>query len=158
VSQSNLLLSAWKTLSPLPLGKRAFSKLTGLKVPYFRSIDPTMIELRPGRCEALLRKRWSVTNHLGTVHAIAMCNLAEYCGGLLAEASVPASHRWIPKGMTVEYRLKAETDLTAVCEYSPLPEFGDQAFDWPVTVNVSDTAGQVVFSAVIQMCVSPRKG
>jgi len=55
-----------------------------------------------------------VLNHIGTVHAIAMCNMAELAGGTMTEVTVPATHRWIPKGMTVEYLKKAETDLIAI--------------------------------------------
>jgi Domain of unknown function (DUF4442) len=32
-----------------------------------------------------------------TVHAIASCNAAEVAMGMLMEATVPRSHRWIPK-------------------------------------------------------------
>lgn len=156
MARSNLVLSAWTRLSPLPLGRKAFSKMVGAKTPYFRSIDPLMLELAPGHCVASMKKRWSVTNHIGTVHAIAMCNLAEFCGGLMTEASVPATHRWIPKGMTVEYLRKAETDLRGSCHCDPLPVFGDQGFDWPITVDVTDQAGQTVFRAVITMWISPK--
>jgi hypothetical protein len=38
-----------------------------------------------------------VYNHLGAVHAIASCNAAEVAMGMLMEATVPRSHRWIPK-------------------------------------------------------------
>lgn len=43
-----------------------------------------------------------------------MCNMAELAGGTMTEVTVPSTHRWIPKGMTVEYLKKAETDLIAV--------------------------------------------
>lgn len=157
MASSPLVLRAWSRLSSLPMGKRTFSKMVAAKAPYFRSIDPLMEELAPGRCVASLKKRWRVTNHIGTVHAIAMCNLAEFAGGLMTEVSVPAAtHRWIPKGMTVAYLRKAETDLRAVCTCDPLPVFGPEGFEWPVTVNVEDRAGQPVFRAVITMWVSPK--
>lgn len=152
----NLALDTWQRLSRLPLGKRAWSRAVAARAPYFRSIAPQMVDLRPGHAEATLRKRWSVTNHLGTVHAIAMCNLAEFAGGLMTEVSVPArTHRWIPKGMTVAYLKKANSDLRAVCS-SPLPAFGAEGFDWPVTVDVQDRDGQTVFRAVITMWISRR--
>lgn len=156
MARPHFVLGAWKRMSRLLLGKRAFSKMVAVKAPYFRSIDPLMLELAPGRCVASLRKRWRVTNHIGTVHAIAMCNLAEFCGGLMTEVSVPATHRWIPKGMTVEYLRKAETDLRASCDCNPLPVFGDRGFEWPVTVSVEDRGGQTVFRAVITMWISPK--
>jgi hypothetical protein len=32
--------------------------------------------------------------------------MAELAGGTMTEVTVPTSHRWIPKGMTVEYLKK----------------------------------------------------
>jgi hypothetical protein len=85
-----------------------------------------------------------------------MCNLAEIAAGTMTEVTVPGDYRWIPKGMTVEYLRKAETDLTAVAEISPVPNF-DGMFELPVKVSVTDTRNQTVFRAVINMWVSPRK-
>jgi len=42
--------------------------------PYFASIAPRIAVLEPGRCDVQFRNRRQVRNHLGTVHAIAMCN------------------------------------------------------------------------------------
>jgi Domain of unknown function (DUF4442) len=50
-----------------------------------------------------VRTWFYVYNHLHTVHAIASCNSAEVAMGMLMEATVPRSHRWIPKAMTVQY-------------------------------------------------------
>ena len=52
-------------------------------------------------------KWFFVYNHLHTVHAIASCNAAEIAMGMLMEATVPTSHRWIPKSMNVQYLEKA---------------------------------------------------
>jgi len=127
-----------------------------LKAPYFASIRPRFEELRPSFCVVHLPKRRAVLNHLGTVHAIAMCNLAELAGGTMTDVSVPATHRWIPKGMTVEYLKKAETSLRGVAALQPIPEFGE-AGPLLVTVHVSDAKGEIVFRAVITMWVSPKK-
>ncbi len=152
----NVILSAWQRLSGLPAGKWAFSRLVCLKAPYFSSIRPRFVELRPGYAEVRIRKRRAVQNHIGTVHAIAMCNMAELAAGVMTDISIPSTHRWIPKGMTVEYVKKAETDLRAVTEINPMPPFGAAA-DLPVRVNVIDGNGQTVLRAVITMWVSPKK-
>jgi hypothetical protein len=93
----------WNTLSRLPGGKTLFTRAVCLKAPYFASIAPHIQELRPGHCEVHVKDRRSVRNHLGTVHAIAMCNMAELAGGMVTEVIIPADARWIPVGMTVEY-------------------------------------------------------
>lgn len=156
MAQPNSVLALWSRLKGVPGGKWLFSRLICLKAPYFSSVRPMFVALRPGYCEVTIRKRRSVQNHLGTVHAIAMCNMAEMAAGIMTEASVPASHRWIPKGMTVEYLKKAGTDLRAVAELAPLPEFGPAA-ELPVWVKVVDSSGVPVFRAVIRMWVSPKK-
>jgi acyl-coenzyme A thioesterase PaaI-like protein len=153
---ANFTLQAWQRLSSKPGGKWLFSRFVCFKAPYFASIRPRFIELRPGRSEVFARKRRAVTNHIGTFHAIAMCNMAELAGGTLTDVSIPLTHRRIPKGMTVEYLKKAETDLRAVAELPAAIRWTD-AQELPVTVNVLNTSGEAVFRAVIRMWVT-RKG
>lgn len=150
-------LRRWHSLAGKPLGKRAFSWGVSLTAPYFRTVRPHVAELRPGYCEVHAANRWRVRNHIGTFHAIAACNLAEIATGLLAEASVDATHRWIPVGMSVEYLAKARTDLRAIAELNPLPACDDRPREWEVPVRILDTAGTVVVSARITVRVSPRE-
>lgn len=156
MARTNAVLSLWGRLSAWPGGKWLFSRLICLKAPYFSSVRPTFVALRAGHCEVAIRKRRAVTNHLGTVHAIAMCNMAELAAGIMSEATVPATHRWIPKSMTVDYLKKAGTNLRAVARLDPLPAFGPAA-DMPVPVSVTDSDGVEVCRAEIRMWVSPRK-
>jgi len=148
-------MSAWRQLSNKPGGKWLFSRFVCWKAPYFASIRPRFTELRPGYCELHLKKRRAVQNHIKTVHAIAMCNMAELAGGTMTEVSIPTSHRWIPKGMNVEYIKKAETDLRAIAELNPIPDFGDAAA-LPVSVKIVDANDQTVMQAVIEMWISPK--
>ena len=149
------VMRVYQTCLKLPLGKYIFSKLICLKAPYFASISPRFIELRPGYCEILLRKRRAVTNHLNSVHAIAMCNVSELAAGTMLEASIPEKMRWIPKGMTVSYLKMAKTDLKAACK---IPAAGlDQPGEFPMEVNLEDENGQKVFTAVITMHLSKKK-
>jgi acyl-coenzyme A thioesterase PaaI-like protein len=126
------------------------------KAPYFASISPRIQQLRQGYCEVHLRKRRAVHNHIGTVHAIAMCNMAELAAGVMVDASLPSALRWIPKGMTVEYLKKAQTNLVATAQLPADFAWPTQASDVPVEVNVTDTAGVTVFRASIVMRVSPK--
>lgn len=151
---SNLAL--YDSLRRYPMGKALFSRAVCVKAPYFRSIRPLVSELRPELCEVRMRKRRSVTNHIGTVHAIAMCNMAELAAGLMTDATIPATHRWIPKGMTVEYLKKAETDLVARGTPTRTPDWGAPA-EYPVLVEVKDTTEGVVFRARVTMWVTPKK-
>lgn len=153
----NPTYAMWRNLAAKPGGKQLFSAAMCLRVPYFRTVLPSVRELRPGYCEVGAPKWWGVYNHIGTFHAIAACNLAEIAMGMLAEATVPPSHRWLPKGMNVEYVAKAETSLRAVAEVPELPEFGDTGFELPVPVTISDTAGKPVVTGTITIWVTPSK-
>jgi len=149
-------LSIWQKLSALPCGKWLFSRLVCLKAPYFSGISPRFVEMRPGYAVVRMKKRRKVKNHIGTVHVIAICNLAEIAAGTMTDATVPENIRWIPKGMTVKYLAKATTDLVAVATINPIPDFSS-AMNVPVDVAVTDSHGQDVFHAVITMWVTPKK-
>ena len=149
------LLAAWRRCQRLPFGAALFSRAVCWKAPYFATIRPRFVELEPGTARVAMRKRRAVTNHIGTVHAIAMCNLAELAAGTMTEATIPQAMRWLPKGMQVEYLKKAETDLEARASMPPVAE--GAARDVPVTVAVHDASGAVVCRAVITMWISPRK-
>ncbi|WP_020670541.1 hotdog fold domain-containing protein [Amycolatopsis nigrescens] len=147
----------WRRLAGRPGGRRLFSAAMCLRVPYFRTVLPSVRELRPGYCEVTAPKWWGVHNHIGTFHAIAACNLAEIAMGMLAEATVPATHRWLPKGMTVEYTAKAETGLRAVAELPEIPEFGADGVELPVPFIISDTHGKPVVTGTIAIWVTRKK-
>ncbi len=150
------VLDHYRRLARWPAGQWLFSRAVCWRAPYFATIAPRITQLEPGRCEATLRHRRKVTNHLGTVHAIALCNLAELTGGLMTDASLPASMRWIPKGMQVEYLKKAVGTMHGVATAdAPIVE-SSEAYELPVTVRVSDAAGEGVFRARITMWVSPK--
>lgn len=153
---SSSTLNIWKRLASKPGGKWAFSRLVCLKAPYFGSIRPRFEDLRPQYCAVRMRKRRAVLNHIGTVHAVAMCNLAELAGGTMTEVTIPATHRWIPKGMTVEYLKKATTDLVAVATPRSQIDWSVPG-EFKVEVAVRDQQGEQVFGAVISMWVAPRK-
>ncbi|MEV6874839.1 hotdog fold domain-containing protein [Amycolatopsis sp. NPDC051128] len=147
----------WRKLAGKPGGKQLFSAGICLRVPYFRTVLPSVRELRPGHCEVTAPKWWGVHNHIRTFHAIAACNLAELAMGMLAEATIPPTHRWLPKGMNVQYVAKAETGLRAVAALPELPEFGDEGFELEVPVTISDTNGRPVVTGTIIIWVTPKK-
>lgn len=151
----NAALAAWNRLESKPLGKALFSRAICFKAPYFATISPRFEELRPGFARVSMKKRRSVTNHIGTVHAIAMCNLAELAAGTLTEISIPESMRWLPKGMTVEYLKKSSGGIHAL---ATLPDVAEgEGRDVPATVEMKDDAGDLVCRATITMWVSPRR-
>ncbi len=150
------LAALYQNFAQVPVvGKRAFSQFVSLQAPYFGSIAPVFERLEPGFVEVSMKNRRAVHNHLGTVHAIAMCNLCEAAAGILIEATLPKTLRWIPRGMTTRYLKKAETDLRARCHMeTPAADFSG---DVTLPVQVFDARGQVVMEVDITMYVSLRK-
>lgn len=149
------VLKMYQRLSKWPFGKQLFSRGVNMKAPYFKSLGATIINLEHGHGEGFLRKRRSVENHIGTVHAIAMCNLCELVGGLTLDVTIPKHKRWIPKGMRVEYLKKAETHLTASSEIKNIP--WDMTDVVEVQVDVKNDTDVVVMRAFIDMYISDKK-
>ncbi|MCO7199195.1 hotdog fold domain-containing protein [Pseudoalteromonas sp. OANN1] len=151
------LLKIYKRMSWLPFGKWMFSKAVCRKAPYFGTIKPKITQLKPGVCRATIRNRKAIHNHIGTVHAIAQCNLAELCAGVMTDATIDhKTHRWIPKGMSVQYLAKAETDLHAVAQIE-YPRAWQDKEELVVPVEVFNTAGEKVFHADINMYISVKR-
>jgi acyl-coenzyme A thioesterase PaaI-like protein len=149
------VLDLYTKAARLPQGRRVFSLLLSQKAPYFATVRPRFIELRPNYAELRIRKRRGVQNHIGTVHVIAICNGLEAAMGALAEATVPAHKRWIPKGMDVDYTAKATSDITCIAETDPEQWTGDDP-DVPVRVRGVRTDGTVVVEGVIRLWVTEK--
>ncbi|MCF4122409.1 DUF4442 domain-containing protein [Antribacter sp. KLBMP9083] len=145
----------WRKLEGKPLGKRLFSLGFSLKAPYFASVRPRFVEVRPSYAELVVPQRWAVRNHIGTVHAIAVCNGLEAAMGALAEASVPPGRRWIPKGMDIAYTARSSSDITCVAETDPGQWASDEP-DLPVRVTARRADGVVVAEGVIRLWVTDK--
>jgi acyl-coenzyme A thioesterase PaaI-like protein len=147
---------AWQRLSGLPIGSRVFSIAAMARVPYFASVLPHVVRMEPGLAEVDVPNWFFVHNHLRTVHAIASCNAAEMAMGMLMEATVPTTHRWIPKAMTVQYVQKATTSLRATARVDP-PDFDaiGEGVDLVVPVSVTDRHDVEVVRADITTWVTP---
>ena len=149
------VLGLWKLAGRLPAGHRVFSRAFAWRAPYFGSVRPRFTVIEPNHAELVIGDRRRVHNHLGTVHAIALCNGLEAAMGALAEASIPASRRWIPKGMEVSYTAKAQGDVTCTAETDPAAWIGDDP-DLPVRVSGRLADGTVVIEGVIRLWVTDR--
>ena len=150
------VINLYRKAANLPGGQKAFSLIVCNKAPYFGSISPTFTALEPGYAEVTIKNRRAVRNHIGTVHAIAMCNMAELAGGTITEVSIPNTMRWIPSGMQVEYVKKAVTKtLRAQARFQNEIKAGEKQ-DAAVDVEIIDDNNEVVCRCVITMFVSPK--
>lgn len=131
------------------MGNQAFSKAVTQVAPYFSTITPDFTELRPGFAEVRFANRREVHNHIGTVHAIALCNAAELAAGTMTTVSLAEGRQWIPVGMNVQYLAKAKTDMRVVADGSGVD--WSHAGNVDVPVDAFDTEGKRVFTATITM-------
>lgn len=142
-------------LEGLPLGRAVASRVYRTAAPYFLTIPVSLDRLEPGRAEASMRAVPWTRNHLGTVHAIAQCNLAEYVMGALAEATIPPSHRWIPRGITATYNARAAGRLRGIAEVE-LPADLTEKQELPVRVRILDAKDVEVATITIPIWVTAK--
>lgn len=144
----------YKKVTSVPFGTKVFSALFARKAPYFSTVKPDVQAMEPHFAQVGIPKRKAVENHIGTVHAIAVCNGLEAAMGLLAEATVPDDMRWLPKGMTVEYVAKSTSNI--LCTASTTPGDWENGPDVPVTVIATREDGTIVVQGVINLWVTPK--
>lgn len=151
----NVIRTLWDRLGALPLGDRLFSRAVGLAAPYTGSMGARVVELRDDYCQTELRDRWSVRNHLTSIHAVALANLAEMTGNLAVAYTLPDDARFIVAGMNMEYVAKARGTLTAICD-QPLPRVADKR-EVEVVVQIFDRKQQLVARGTLRTLVGPKK-
>ena len=152
-TKPNKVLALYHKTQGLPFGQKIFSIMVSRMAPYFGTIKPLITELRLNRCACLIKKRHAVHNHIKTVHVIAICNGLEMAMGVMAEASIPAHLRWIPKGMSLDYTAKAGSDILCVAEVTPEQWTPG---DMLVPVTAYDTQGVVVVKGHIKLWISEK--
>ncbi len=154
-SGANMVRDMWDRLRLVPGGKRAFSRLLGTAAPYSGSIGARVIDLSIGRAEVVLPERRRVQNHLRSIHAVALVNLAEMTCGLAMAYSIPDGARFIVTGLSIDYTKKARGEITAVCD-CPVPAT-TESIDYAVDVLLTNQAGEEVANATVKVLVGPAK-
>lgn len=149
----NDVLLAFRTLKEIPGGLTLLSKAVSRVAPYFQTVNPVIQKLDADMCEAFIKKNKSVENHIGTVHVIAICNGLEFVMGVLTEASIPQHLRWLPKGMTVNYVAKADSDIKVVATIDEEWKVGDIQ----IKVNAYRADGQPVVQGYITLWITEKK-
>lgn len=151
---ANPILDRWQQWSRRPGGAWLFSRAIGWMAPYSSTIRARVRELAAGRAVVEMADRRRVRNHLRSIHAAALLNLAELTGGLLATVSMPADARMIPTGLSMDFVKKARGTLHAhgTC---PVPESNARA-EIEARVEIRDSADDAVANATVRILVGPK--
>lgn len=147
------LLNLWRRLSPLPGGKWLFARIFGWLVPYSGSIRPRIRELEPGFARIELPDRRANRNHLRSLHAIALINVAEQASGLAMLSGLPDSVRGIVVSMSIDYMKKARGTITAVSRVDVPTVTEDTEFE--VISECTDADGDMVARATVRWRLGP---
>lgn len=147
------LLALWRRLSRLPGGAWLFSKLFGLLIPYSGSVAPRIRVLEPGHAEVEIPDRRSNRQHLGSVHAIALTNLAEITSGLAMWAGLPPTVRGIVRTLSMTYHKKARGTIRAVSRVTIPAVSEDRDFD--VSAECFDREGALVATGHVRWRLGP---
>ncbi|SRR6266550_1980954 len=144
----------WNRLAPLPGGKRVFSWLLAWLVPYTGTVRPYVLELLPGHAKVRMADRRAVRNHLRSIHAVALANLAEVTSGLALTSALPASARGIPISLAITYLKKARGTLIAQADVR-IPDASREA-EYDFESVISNAAGETVARATVRWRIGPR--
>jgi uncharacterized protein (TIGR00369 family) len=155
-SPTNSIRDLWDRLSGVPGGKIIFSRLASEAAPYTATIRARVEDLRRGHAEVSMRDRYRVRNHLQSVHAVALVNLAELTGNLALAYSLPDDARFIVSGISIDYIKKARGKILGVCD-CPVPETSERK-EYEVLVSLRNPAGEEVARATLRSLVGPKKG
>lgn len=152
---SNTVSRWWNRLSRWPGGQYLFSFVLNRYIPYTGSLSSTVIELRPGHARVRLRERRKLRNHLRSIHAIALANLAEFTGNLALACGLDEDLRFIPTGLSIEYVKKARGVLIGECRTELPAGPVEQKVD--LHVKICDAQGDVVCRAVVHTLIGPKR-
>lgn len=144
----------WNRLKDKPGGRALFSMLIGRMAPYTNTIGARVQELGPGHSRWVMRDRRAVRNHLDSIHAVALVNLAEVTSGTAMLMGLSSGVRGIVTGLTIQYRKKARGTLTAECRCTVPAVTAEMSFDVPAVIT--DSAGDVVAEARVTWRLAPR--
>jgi acyl-coenzyme A thioesterase PaaI-like protein len=128
-------------------------------IPYTGSVSPRVEILEAGHARISITQRRRLENHLRSIHAIALMNVAEFASGAAMTVALPAGYRGIVTKISIEYLKKARgtvtadsrivlPDLSTEGEHDFLSELTDQKGDLVARATVRWKLGPVPPSAV----------
>jgi acyl-coenzyme A thioesterase PaaI-like protein len=152
---TNPTLASWQKRSQSRLGRWLFAQTLCRREPFFRSLKPHFLELRPALCTVVMPKSRATGGKGNTAHSLAIATLCELTASTVTEVTLPPNMNWYSRGMTIEYLRQAESDVTATARLDKT-DWGD-AQNVAVPVSAIDRNGREVVRAVITIRVEPKR-
>ncbi|MCX5767075.1 MAG: hotdog fold domain-containing protein [Gemmatimonadetes bacterium] len=154
-SPGQRLLSTHRALSRFPGGRWLFTQLVKWMVPYTGSVNPRVEVLEPGHARISIRQRRRLEQHLGSIHAVALINVAEFASGGAMMTMLPPGYRGIVTKLSIEYFKKARGTVTAESRVT-LPDLTVEA-EYDFTSDITDESGALVARATVRWRLGPTK-
>ncbi len=151
------LMQSWHRMDRFPFGRFFFNRIIALRIPYTGSIRPRVVSLEPGKAMVEFSDRRAVRNHLHSIHAIALMNLAEFSTGLAMMSGQPANVRAILVGLSIEYLKKARGTMRASCLDELGPFHGSKREERRLTSEITNEEGEVVARAEAKWLMDQRE-
>ena len=149
------LLALWRRLHPWPAGEWLFARIFAYTVPYSGSVKPRIRVLEPGHAEVEIPDIRGNRQHLGSVHAIALMNVAEMASGLAMMAGLPGHIRGIVTALQMTYHKKARGTIRAVSRVTVPTVTADQEFE--VIAECFDPSGTLVATGRVTWRLGPAR-
>ncbi len=146
------VLDVWRVVRRMPNGGRLMGSFLGRMAPYSGTIRAEVLQLTAGEAFIRMKDRASLRNHLNSIHAIALMNLAEMTSGVAVLSAIPRHARAIPSHLEMDYLKKARGPIVAECR------FQDAVFDenlrHEVHVTLRNESGTTVATAMARWKIS----
>jgi acyl-coenzyme A thioesterase PaaI-like protein len=154
-SAGQQLLKTWQKLENKPMGRWVFKRIIAANIPYTGSIKADVQKLQPGFCEVALKYRKSNTNHLNSIHALALSNLGEMTSGLAMMSGLSSDIRGIPVNINTDYHRKARGHLKAISEVE-IPLVKEPKTIHYATAKIFNSDQTLVSTVTVKWLLSPK--
>ena len=150
-----MILKWWNRFSLIPSGRYFFSWAFWAFIPYTGSVRPEIRELSRGLARVRMRDRRFHRNHLKSLHAIAIANIAECASGLSLVPGLSENTQAILIKFEIEYLKKARGTIEAKAECIPPAENATQ--DFLVESFVTNKKQELVAKAKATWRIGPKR-
>lgn len=139
------LKSLWQQLKKLPGGAYLYGRVLSQAIPYSGTVSPQIIEVVDGKVRVALKEKRKLKNHLNSIHAMALANLAELATGMVVNFSLTDKHRAILTEFNIKYLKKARgvIEATAEVDHTELKKIQTQK-SIKVVGTLKESSGAVV--------------